>query len=88
MIRVLLDSDANNELDDQHAIAYLLLSGEDFLVEGLTVNRTNNGGDIEEQALEAERIVRLCRQENKLVVTRGASGCMAASASRTGSSTS
>ena len=45
-IRVLLDTDANNEIDDQHAIAYLLLSGDRFILEGITVNRTNNGGDI------------------------------------------
>jgi inosine-uridine nucleoside N-ribohydrolase len=73
-VRVLLDTDANNELDDQHAIAYLLLNGDRFVVEGLTVNRTNNGGDIEEQALEAERIVRLCALHPELPVTRGASG--------------
>lgn len=73
-IRVLLDTDANNEIDDQHAIAYLLLSGETFLVEGLTVNRTDNGGDIEEQAIEAERIVKLCTLHPELAVTRGASG--------------
>ena len=29
-IRVLLDTDANNELDDQHAIAYMLLNGQVF----------------------------------------------------------
>ncbi len=72
-VRVLLDTDANNEIDDQHAIAYLLLNGKSFFVEGLTVNRTNNGGDIEAQALEAERIVRLCTLHPRLPVTRGAS---------------
>jgi len=72
--RVLLDTDANNEIDDQHAIAYLLLSGDAFVVEGLTVNRTDNGGDIEEQAREAERVVKLCALHPALVVTRGASG--------------
>ena len=71
--RVLLDTDANNEIDDQHAIAYLLLSGDAFLVEGLTVNRTDNGGDIEEQAIEAERIVKLCTLHPELPVIRGAS---------------
>lgn len=74
MIRVLLDTDANNEIDDQHAIAYMLLSGDAFVVEGLTVNRTDNGGDIEEQAKEAERVVRLCALHPQLPVTRGASG--------------
>jgi len=73
-VRVLLDTDANNEIDDQHAIAYLLFSGDAFVVEGLTVNRTNNGGDIEAQAIEAERIVRLCTMHRQLPVTRGASG--------------
>jgi inosine-uridine nucleoside N-ribohydrolase len=74
MIRVLLDTDANNEIDDQHAIAYLLLSGDAFVIEGLTVNRTDNGGDIEDQAREAERIVSLCALDSQLPVTRGASG--------------
>jgi inosine-uridine nucleoside N-ribohydrolase len=73
-VRVLLDTDANNEIDDQHAIAYLLLSGDAFVVEGLTVNRTDNGGDIEEQAKEAERVVKLCTMHPQLPVTRGASG--------------
>jgi purine nucleosidase len=72
-VRILLDTDANNEIDDQHAIAYMLLSGDVFLVEGLTVNRTNNGGDIEAQALEAERVVGLCNMHPALSVTRGAS---------------
>ena len=73
--RILLDTDANNEVDDQQAIAYLLLSGESFLIEGITVNRTDNGGDIEAQAEEAERIVKLCGLYPSLKITRGASGC-------------
>ena len=72
-IRVVLDTDANNELDDQHAIAYMLLSGDVFEVEGLTVNRTDNGGDIDEQAAEAERVVRLCGLHPQLKVLKGAS---------------
>lgn len=73
-IRILLDTDANNELDDQHAIAYMLLSGDVFQVEGITVNRTSNGGDIDEHAREAERIVKLCGLFPELQVHRGASG--------------
>ena len=73
-LRILLDTDANNELDDQHAIAYMLLNGGVFEVEGITVNRTNNGGDIDEQAREAERIVRLCTLFPQLQVHKGASG--------------
>lgn len=72
--RVILDTDANNELDDQHAIAYMLFSGNDFDVEGITVNRTRGGGVIEEHVKEADRIVRLCNLDQKIAVHRGASG--------------
>jgi purine nucleosidase len=75
--RVLLDTDANNELDDQHAIAYMLFSGGAFQVEGITVNRTRGGGDVEQQAKEAERIVALASLEGKLAVIRGANGSFA-----------
>jgi inosine-uridine nucleoside N-ribohydrolase len=73
-IRVLLDTDANNELDDQHAIAYMLFNGDVFDVEGITVNRTRNGGDIDEQYAEADRIVRLCDLHSKINIYKGASG--------------
>ena len=72
--RVLLDTDANNEVDDQHAIAYMLFSGDVFDVVGITVNRTRNGGDIEKHAQEAERIVTLAGLERRFRVYRGASG--------------
>jgi hypothetical protein len=73
-IRVLIDTDANNELDDQHALAYLLLSGDAFEVEGITVNRTRGGGDVERQAAEAERVVKLVGLDARFRVTRGANG--------------
>jgi len=72
-MRVILDTDANNELDDQHAIAYMLFNGQVFDVEGITVNRTHNGGDIHEQYAEADRIVRLCDLHNKIKIFKGAS---------------
>lgn len=72
--RVIVDSDANNELDDQHALAYALLSGESFQVEGVTVNRTANGGDIEAQLEEARRVVRLVGLDEEVPVLEGASG--------------
>ena len=71
-VRVLLDTDANNEIDDQHAIAYLLLSGDSFVLEGITVNKTNNGGDIFEQAAEAERVIKLCGMDDQISVKLGA----------------
>ena len=41
-IRIILDTDTNNELDDQHAIAYLLVNQTVFDIEGLTVNKTGS----------------------------------------------
>jgi inosine-uridine nucleoside N-ribohydrolase len=73
-IRVLLDTDANNELDDQHAIAYMLFSGDRFDVEGITVNRTQGGGDIEAQHAEAVRVVKLSGLQGRIPVLKGASG--------------
>ena len=37
----------------------MLFSGDVFDVEGITVNRTRGGGDVELQAVEAERITAL-----------------------------
>lgn len=73
-IRILLDTDANNELDDQHAIAYMLFNGDLFDVEGITVNATSGGGEIQKHVDEAERIVKLCALEKKVKVIAGASG--------------
>lgn len=71
-IRVIFDTDANNELDDQHALAYLLMNGDLFDVEGVTVNATRNGGDIDEQYAEAERILELCTLKDKIPLLKGA----------------
>ena len=73
-IRILLDSDANNELDDQHAIAYMLFNGQTFDVDGITVNRTRNGGDITEHYKEADRVVKLCGLDSRIPIYKGASG--------------
>ena len=71
-IRVIFDTDANNELDDQHAQAYLLFSGQTFAVEGITVNATKNGGNITEQYAEAERVLKLCNLYGKIPLLKGA----------------
>jgi purine nucleosidase len=73
-MRVILDSDANNELDDQHAIAYLLFNGDVFDVEGITVNRTRGGGGLAEHVAEAERVVRLAGLGGRIPVIPGADG--------------
>jgi purine nucleosidase len=72
--RVILDSDANNELDDQHAIAYMLFNGNDFDVEGITVNKTRNGGDVDQHYKEAERVVKLCNLQEDIKIYTGANG--------------
>lgn len=76
-IRVIFDTDANNELDDQHAIAYLLFSGDVFAVEGVTVNATRGGGPVDEQYEEARRVLRLCDSEERIKLFKGANGSYA-----------
>lgn len=71
-LSVIFDTDANNELDDQHALAYLLMSGDDFDVKGVTVNATSSGGDIDEHYKEAERIIKLCDLYKKVPLIIGA----------------
>ena len=73
-IRVILDTDANNELDDQHAIAYLIGNEDHFHIEGITTNRTRNGGMVDEHTKEAERIVHLCGVSGQFPVISGANG--------------
>ncbi len=65
-IDVIFDTDANNEVDDQHALAYLLFSGDHFNVEGVTVNATSDpdGFDtfspVSDHYDEARRVMQLC----------------------------
>jgi purine nucleosidase len=73
-ISVLLDTDANNELDDQHAIAYMLFNGQVFDIAGITVNKTRNGGSIDDHFAEADRIVKLCDLSSDIKIYKGASG--------------
>ncbi|HCC70398.1 MAG TPA: nucleoside hydrolase, partial [Bacteroidales bacterium] len=73
-IPVILDTDANNELDDQHAIAYMLFNQDFFDIKGITVNKTRNGGLIEKHVEEAQRVVNLCGFKDKVKVIPGASG--------------
>jgi len=73
-IPVILDTDANNELDDQHALAYLLLNEQTFQVLGITTNATRNGGEIDEHVKEAQRVVDLVGWKEKVTVFKGANG--------------
>jgi inosine-uridine nucleoside N-ribohydrolase len=73
-IKLLFDTDANNELDDQHALAYMLLNGDIFDVVGITVNATDNGGAIQKHYDEAYRILQLCNLNGKIPLLLGANG--------------
>lgn len=74
---VILDTDANNELDDQHAMAYLFYNQETFDIKGITVNTTMGGGNIDAQYAEADRIMKLCAVDS-IPLLRGADKSFAA----------
>lgn len=71
-IPVILDTDANNELDDQHAMAYLFFNQDYFDVVGVTVNTTSSGGNIDKQYAEAERVMKLCDVDQEIPLFKGA----------------
>ena len=71
-IRIIIDTDANNELDDQHALAYAFLNPDVFDVLGVTVNNTDNGFGIQGQYDEALRIIRLFNLEKSIPLYKGA----------------
>jgi len=73
-IAVIFDTDANNELDDQHALAYLLLNDQTFNVLGITTNATRSGGEIDEHMKEAQRVVDLVGWKGRMPVIKGANG--------------
>lgn len=73
-IKILIDTDANNELDDQHALAYAFLNSDVFDIVGVTVNNTYNGEGIQGHYDEALRIIQLFNLENKIPLKKGASG--------------
>jgi purine nucleosidase len=71
-IPILIDTDANNELDDQHALAYAFANPDVFKIVGITVNNTINGEGIEGHYEEALRIARLFKVENLYPIKKGA----------------
>jgi inosine-uridine nucleoside N-ribohydrolase len=73
-IRLIIDTDANNELDDQHALAYAFNNQDIFDIEGITINNTRYGDGIEGHYQEAMRILKLCNEDKNIPVFKGASG--------------
>jgi len=59
-------------LDDQHAMAYLMLNDSVFNVLGITTNATMNGGNIDEHYKEAERVIALCNKSDQVKLFKGA----------------
>lgn len=73
-LTVIFDTDANNELDDQHALAYLSFNSSTFNIKAITVNATRNGGNIDGHFAEAERVMKLCKVADKIPLLKGANG--------------
>ena len=73
-IPVIIDTDANNEIDDQHAIAYSLFSDEVLEVVGVTVNNTPLGKGIQGHYDEAKRVLQLCNAEQRVPLFKGVVG--------------
>ena len=71
-IPILVDSDANNELDDQHAIAYAAFNSDAFDLVGVTVNNTPLGDGIQGQYNEAKRVLQLCDSFDSVPLFKGA----------------
>ena len=76
-VPVVIDTDANNELDDQHALAYALLSPGTFAIEGITVNATVSGGEVRKHYDEAARVIALCARTGQVRLELGANGSFA-----------
>ncbi|NQU86272.1 MAG: nucleoside hydrolase [Mariniphaga sp.] len=76
-VKILIDTDANNELDDQHALAYSFLNSDIFDIVGITVNNTYNGEGIQGHYDEALRIIKLFNLEDKMPLKKGATGSYA-----------
>ncbi len=77
-VHVIYDTDANNEVDDQFALAYMLFNGDYFVVEGVTVNATSspdgysNYSKVEWHYDEAKRVMQLCSVWDKILLYTGA----------------
>lgn len=71
---LIIDTDANNEIDDQNTLAYGIGQGDVFNLKGITVCKTSNGGDINAHVAEAQRVVDLMDMTSNITVYTGATG--------------
>jgi len=70
-LKVLIDTDAKNEIDDQYAIAYAVLSGA-FDIRGFTAAHFARSGSMEASFEEIRLVLRLLGREGRYPVLRGA----------------
>src|SRR5690242_1916345 len=77
-LRVVLDCDTANEIDDQFAIAYALGSPALDVRGVISVHNTliHGSGSVERYREEAERVVALCGMRTNVPCLRGAIGPM------------
>jgi purine nucleosidase len=69
--KVIIDSDAKNEIDDQYAITYAVLS-EELDLRGFTAAHFGRKGSMEKSYEEILLLLRLLGKENKYSVLQGA----------------
>ena len=76
-VRIILDTDTYNEIDDQYAVAYALLSPEHMTVEAIHAapfhnNRSSGPGDgMERSYEEIQRVLKALGREGSVPVKRG-----------------
>lgn len=70
-IRLIINSDAKNEADDQFAIVHALLS-EKFIIKGLIAAHFGREDSMIKSYEECKKIVKLTKQEGKFPIVKGA----------------
>ena len=70
-LRVIIDSDAKNEIDDQWAITLAILSPERFAIEGFVAANYGRPDAINRSFNEIQKVLKLAGMEGKYPVKRG-----------------
>lgn len=73
--KIIIDSDAKNEIDDQYAIAYAVLS-EEFKIRAFTVAHFGKKGSMEKSYEENLLVLELLGKQDTYQVLRGADNAL------------
>lgn len=73
--KIIIDSDAKNEIDDQYAITYAVLSGN-FAIRGFTAAHFGKKGSMEKSYDEINHVLKLLGKDNEYPVSRGAANAL------------